>query len=478
MSSSTPKPIDFTKFYNVINGKLDKGVNKRHTVNPATLDANPDVPVASAQDVDKAVQAAQAASEYWAKVPWFERKQALGNFVSALESHTDSFISMLVNEQGKPLFWARNEIETAITFLRGFCSLSLPAEIIEDTKDRRVTTSYVPIGVTVGIVPWNFPIHLACGKLGPALLTGNAFILKSSLYTPYCGLKLAELGMQFFPPGVFQALSGDDTLGPLLTTHPEVNMVSFTGSASNGVKVAEQCARTLKRLTLELSGNDPAIICADIDVTDVASKIALFAFCNAGQICMSVKRVYVHESIYDHFLSTMVTVAESFKVGSDAECFLGPVANEAQFSRLQSVYADVESKMLRIATGGTKPLQKKGYFFPATIVDSPPDDTSVVKEEQFGPIIPLLKWTDESDVVIRANSTGAGLGASVWTRDNEQAQRIANQLVAGNVWINTHAEIMPNTPFGGHKMSGIGMEWGVEGLKSYCNLRAVYTRLS
>ncbi|KAJ8131082.1 hypothetical protein O1611_g2547 [Lasiodiplodia mahajangana] len=474
MSSFISEPLDFTTFYNVIDGKLRKGEKTRHTLNPATLDANPDVPITTSKDVDEAVKAAQQASKHWAQVPWSERKKALEGFVAALEAYANDFIQMLVNEQGKPPVWAKDEFDTATSFLKGFCNLSLPVETIEDTKEIKVVTHYIPIGVTVGITPWNYPIQLGCGKLGPALLTGNAFILKPSPHTPYCSLKLAELGMRFFPPGVLQALSGDDDLGSLLTTHPGVNMVSFTGSASTGKKVMKQCSETLKRVTLELSGNDAAIVCAGVDPVTVAEKLTLFAFCNAGQICMSMKRVYVHDSVYDQVLAAMIDQTKSLKIGSEADSFLGPVANDAQFQRLKGLYADIETEGLKVAVGGTKPLlDRKGYFFPATIVDNPPDSATLVKQEQFGPVLPLLKWSDESDVIQRANNTDSGLGASVWTHDDAQATRIANQLEAGNVWINTHAKIMPNTPFGGHKQSGIGTEWGVEGLKAYCNLRAV-----
>ncbi|KAI1120061.1 aldehyde dehydrogenase [Nemania abortiva] len=477
MSSLTSAPLDFTTFYNVIDGKLREGEKTRHTLNPATLEANPNVPFSTSEDVDEAVKAAQKASKHWAQVPWSERKKALEDFTAALEAHADDFIRMLVNEQGKPPFWAKNEFEIAMSFLKGFCDLSLPVETIEDTKERKVVTHYIPIGVTVGITPWNYPVYLGCAKLGPALLTGNAFILKPSPYTPYCSLKLAELGTRFFPPGVLQALSGEDDLGTFLTSHPGVNMVSFTGSAPTGKKVMRQCSETLKRVTLELSGNDPAIVCADVDPVVVASKLTLYAFCNAGQICMSMKRIYVHDSVYDAVLSAMIDQIKSLKIGSDVDSFLGPVANKAQFQRLEGLYAGIETEGLKVAVGGTKPLpDMKGYFFPATLVDNPPDGATIVKEEQFGPVLPLLKWSDESDVIYRANNTESGLGASVWTRDDAQAIRIANQLEAGNVWINTHAETMPNTPFGGHKQSGIGIEWGVEGLKAYCNLRAIYTK--
>ncbi|ETS75774.1 hypothetical protein PFICI_12718 [Pestalotiopsis fici W106-1] len=469
--------MDFKTFYNVIDGKLEPTVKTRHTINPSTLEANPEAPLSTSDEVDKAVKIAHEAAKEWAAVPWDERKNALANFAAALEAQLEDFAQMLVWEHGKPILWARHELATDIGFLKGFCELSLPEETIEDAPDRKIVKSYVPLGVAVGIVPWNYPVHLAGAKLGPALLTGNAFILKPSPFTPYSGLKLAELGMQFFPPGVLQALSGGDDLGPLLTTHPLVNMVSFTGSVPTGKAVMKSCSDTLKRVTLELGGNDAAIVCADVDPVVAATKIALFAFCNSGQICMSIKRVYVHESIYDQFLDALVKHVQALPFGVGETAFIGPVANELHFKRVQKIIADINDAKFAVAAGGAESVPgQKGYYLPPTIIDNPPESSAIVQEEQFGPVLPLLKWSDESDVVQRVNGTDSGLGASVWTRDDEQAVRVANQLEAGSVWINTHAEIVASTPFAGHKQSGLGVEWGVDGLKSYCNTKAVYRR--
>ncbi|KAI7787906.1 hypothetical protein LA080_013210 [Diaporthe eres] len=477
LNTSNSTPLDFTTFHNVIDGKLVGTAKTRHTISPSTLEENPPLPLSTSEDVHKAVAAAQKAAKQWAEVPWEERKKALESFIEAFESHSEDFAQMLNKEQGKPLLWARHEVATGLAFLKGFCGLSLPEEVLEDTPERKITTHYTPLGVVVGIVPWNYPVFLACGKIGTALLTGNAFILKPSPFAPYSCLKLVELGTRFFPPGVFQALSGDNDLGPHFTAHPDVDMISFTGSGPVGKLIAKSCSATLKRFTLELGGNDPAIVCADVDPVITATKVALFAFCNSGQICMAIKRVYVHESIYDEFLAALVKHVGTLQVGTDETSFLGPVANEESFNRLKALLGDVEKAGLKIAVGGTQPLaEKKGFYLPATVIDNPPDDSAIVEQEQFGPVLPLLKWSDESDVIQRANNTEVGLGSSVWTRNDEQATRIRKQLKSGNVWINTHAEIVPNVPFGGHKQSGFGVEWGVEGMKSYCNLQAVYTR--
>lgn len=276
--------------------------------------------------------------------------------------------------------------------MRGFSTLSIPVIDIEktETPNRKVFTRYSPLGVAVGIVPWNYPVYLAIGKLAPAVLTGNAFILKPSPSTPYSGLKLVELAQHFFPPGVVQALSGDESLGPLLTAHPGVNKVSFTGSTETGRRVMESCSKTLKRVTLELGGNDATIVCADVDSSIVGPKIAMLALANSGQICIAIKRVFIHESIYQAVLSSMVDFVRTLAVGDglDDKVMLGPVTNELQFKKVKDLLADIEAEHLEIAVGGTQTLNTagKGYFLPPTIVDNPPDSSRIVVEEPFGKI--------------------------------------------------------------------------------------------
>lgn len=280
--------------------------------------------------------------------------------------------------------WARLEVDTSARWVREFCKLTLPEVVIEDNEERKIITHYTPLGVVVGIVPWNYPLMLAVTKLAPALLTGNTFIWKPSPYTPYCSLKIAELGLRCFPPGVLQALNGDDFLGPWLTEHPGVKMVSFTGSTAIGRKIMETCSKTLKRMTLELSANDPAIVCADVDPASVGFAIASVAFCTSGHICITPKRVYVHESVYDAVLSAMVLFAQSLKLGLEDDAFMGPVANKPQFERLKDLLADIERSQLKVATGSTKPLPRDGYFLAPTIIDDPPENSRIVSEEQFG----------------------------------------------------------------------------------------------
>ncbi|KAI0838042.1 aldehyde dehydrogenase [Hypoxylon sp. FL0890] len=470
--------LDFSTFHNVINGELSPTPGKtRHGVNPDTLENNPEVPLSTIEDVNRAVEAAEKAAKLWCEVPWSERASAIQRYADAIEKHTEDFVQILIKETGKPINLARLEFITCVRYLRGFCQLSLPEEVIEDTKERKVVTRYTPLGVVVGIVPWNFPVQLSCVKLAPALLTGNAYIWKPSPHTPYCSIKVAELGQRFFPPGVLQILSGDNDLGRLLAEHPNVQMVSFTGTAEVGKKIMECCSKTLKRMVLELGGNDPAIICADVDPVVVATTIAYISFCHSGQICIAMKRIYVHEAVYDAVLAAMVSFVQTLKIGLDEEAHAGPISNKDHFERVKDLLADVEKNELKVAIGSTKPLSdRSGYYLVPTIIDNPPDDARVVVEEQLGPVLPLMKWSEEADVISRANNTNTGLGASVWSRDMEQAERMAKQLQAGNIWINTHAEIQASTPYAGHKHSGLGIAMGVEGLKSCCNVQSIYTR--
>ncbi|KAI1279793.1 aldehyde dehydrogenase [Xylaria sp. FL0933] len=471
-------PLDFTRFFNVIDGKTSGTPEKtRHAINPSTLELNPEVPLSTLDDVDRAVDAAQKAAPLWAAVPWNERANAVRRFADALEANADGLAKLIMMQQGKPPMWAHHEVSTSVQWIREFCDMSVPGAVIEDTSECKIVARYLPLGVVVGVVPWNFSLQLACSKLAPALLTGNAFILKPSPYTPYCDLKVAELASCFFPAGVVQALSGDDKLGPWLTEHPGVNMISFTGSVNVGKKIMEVCSKTLKRVTLELGGNDAAIVCADVDPVHVASKIGLIAFANSGQICIAAKRVYVHESVYDKVLGALVAYAQALKIGMEADSFLGPLSNQPQYERVKGLLADIKKAGLSVATGSTEPhSDKTGYFLAPTIVDNPPDDARVVVEEQFGPVLPVMKWSDEHDVLKRVNATELGLGASVWTRDSSQADRMASQLQAGNIWINCHAEMKPSTPFAGHKQSGFGVEMGEDGLKAYCNIQSVWNK--
>ncbi|KAF2789706.1 aldehyde dehydrogenase [Melanomma pulvis-pyrius CBS 109.77] len=481
-SSSGKFILKFDEFFNIINGGLIGTDETRRGINPSTLEENADVPVSTKKDVDDAVRFAREAAEVWAETPITQRQQAVTKFADALRSLKDDFAKMLVKEQGKPLIFAKAEVDNAVRWLEEQAKLPFPEDMIEDTDEKQVVTRYMPLGVALGIVPWNFPIMLACGKIAPALISGNALIIKPSPFTPYCGLKLVELAQEFFPPGVIQALSGDDNLGPWLTAHPLIDKVSFTGSTMTGKRVMESCSKTLKRVTLELGGNDPAIVCSEVNIKETAPKIAQLALLNSGQICIAIKRVYVHSSIYEEFLAEVVKAAKSLLVGDGFEenIFMGPIQNAMQYERVTGFIEDSKKQKWKVAMGGEIAISsnghRTGYFINPTVIDNPPDDSRIVMEEPFGPIFPLLRWDNENDVINRANDTLMGLGASVWSNDLVQASRIAKRLKAGSVWVNTHTEIQPDAAFGGYKQSGLGAEWGVQGLKSYCNTQTLYLK--
>ncbi|KAL8948263.1 MAG: hypothetical protein Q9222_005534 [Ikaeria aurantiellina] len=475
------KKLSFETYHNVINNQLTDTSKTRHNINPATTEPNAEVPVSTLEDVDKAVAAARAAFKPWSKLSIEERGQKLRDFADAIDEEKDGFAKLLTLEQGKPLAQSYQETGMATSWLRAFSTMKAPEDIVEDSEEMQIINRYVPLGVACGIVPWNYPVLLASGKIAPALLMGNAIIIKPSPYTPYCNLKMAELGTQIFPPGVLQALSGEEDLGPMFTTHPDVDKISFTGSTATGKKVMAAASQTLKRVTLELGGNDPAIICDDVDIEAIIPKIAIVSFLCCAQICMMIKRLYVHSAIYPRFLAAFVSHLKTFKTGSglDPDNFIGPVQNSMQYNKVLDMYSQIEKQGWQPALGGSMPAHpdgSKGFFFEPTIIDNPPHDSRIVTEEPFGPILPILKWEDEDDVIAKANDSKMGLGASVWSSDLERATRMAKQLEAGSVWVNSHFDVAPGVPFGGHKWSGIGTEWGSNGLKGFGNSQCLWLK--
>lgn len=318
---------------NIINNKLVPTPTTRHSLDPATDQPLYEVPVATKEDLDAAVNAARKAFKPWSLKPFSERANLILKFADAIESCRDDFEQLLTQEQGKPLTLSKTETDCALLWLRTFATMQIKDEVLVEDDEKIIYSTHPPIGVCAGIVPWNWPILLGVGKLGPALITGNTFIMKPSPYTPYCDLKLGELAMDIFPPGVVQVLSGDDNLGPWITEHPGIDKVAFTGSIATGKLVAASCAKTLKRYVLELGGNDAAIVCEDVDIDKCLPKIAMMSFLNSGQICMLTKRIYIHESIYDTFRDKMVDFTKSnikTGAGTEKDVVVGPVQNKMQ----------------------------------------------------------------------------------------------------------------------------------------------------
>ena len=463
-------------FVMTINGESVTTEQTQPVYNPATRSVFAQVPDASQQQLDDTVQTAQVALKTWGATAANDRQAALETYADLLEEHADAFMSLLTREQGKPRAGAEWEVLGSVAWLRAVASQRLPDEVVEDTDERRVVTRFTPVGVVGAIVPWNFPILLAIWKIAPALMSGSTMILKPSPYTPLCNLKLVELAQQAIPPGVISALSGGDDLGVWMTTHPEINKIAFTGSTETGRHVMKSASATIKRVTLELGGNDPAIVLPDVDAKALAPQLFWAAFQNNAQFCNSTKRLYIHEDVYEEVrdaLADFITHHVKVGDGAEADTDLGPIQNSMQYGKVQDYFADCHVNGYTFALGGEIDEKAAGWFVPVSLVDNPPDDSRIVCEEPFGPILPLMKWSDEADVIARANDTIYGLGASVWGKDLTAIERIGQQLEAGTVWLNEVHQYSPFQAFGGHKQSGLGCENSLHGLMEYTNWQTI-----
>ncbi|MEH3101279.1 aldehyde dehydrogenase family protein [Sphingomonas adhaesiva] len=458
----------------LIGGERVRGTATFDVVNPATEEVIARVPDATREDLDRAVDAARAAFPAWAATPIAERKAKLMALGQAVMAQADPFMRLLTQEQGKPHAEAQGEVMGAGYWLMGASQLDLPVTVNEDSADRYSETRHVPLGVVGAISPWNFPLILAMFKVGPALLAGNTMVLKPSPFTPLTTLKFGEIAAGILPAGVLNIVTGGDDLGPWMTSHPGFDKISFTGSTATGRRVMQSAAPTLKRVTLELGGNDAAIVMPDVDVEKVAEELFWAAFRNNGQICIATKRMYVHEDIYEPLKEALVAYAKTVKVGDGAEqgTQIGPLNNKQQYDRVLDLIQDAKDKGYQFLVGGEK-ADVPGYFIPVTILDNPPEDSRIVQEEQFGPVLPLLKFDDLEDVVRRANATDYGLGGSVWGNDEDKALEIAQRIASGTVWVNETQHLSPMAAFGGMKQSGVGVEGGVEGLLEYTNAQTI-----
>ena len=465
----------------LVGGERVSGGATFDVVNPATEQVIASAPDATREDLDRAVAAARTAFPAWAATPITERKAKLMELGQAVLANADPLMRLLTKEQGKPHHEAQGEVMGAGYWLMGAASLDLPVTVNEDSAERYSETRHIPIGVVGAIAPWNFPMILAMFKVGPALLAGNTMVLKPSPFTPLTTLKFGELAAAILPPGVLNIVTGGDSLGPWMTEHPGFDKISFTGSTATGKRVMQSASTTLKRVTLELGGNDAAIVMPDVDVEKVAEQLFWAAFNNNGQICIATKRMYVHADIYEPLRDAIVAYAKTVKVGDGSEqgTRIGPINNKPQYDRVLDLIQDAKDKGYQFLLGGETsdvPGDVPGYFIPVTILDNPPEDSRIVQEEQFGPVLPLIKFDDVDDVVSRANATDYGLGGSVWGKDEDKALEIAQRIASGTVWINETQHLSPTAAFGGHKQSGVGVEGGVEGLLEYTNAQTIVRR--
>lgn len=458
-----------------INGCGVPGDAEMEVVNPATGRPFASAPACSEAQLGAAVASAQAAFKTWRRKPIEERQALVAAAGDLLLRHSDEVSRLFTREQGRPVDLAKTEITRGAMWLKAVAQLSPPVHVAEDSDTQFIETRYVPLGVVCAIAPWNAPVSLAMWKIAPALVAGNTMVLKPSPFTPLCTLKIGELFRDVFPPGVLNVISGGDELGPMMTGHPGFAKISFTGSSATGKRVMESAAKDLKRVSLELGGNDAAIVLPDVDLDAVAQKIFFGAFYNSAQICVATKRLYVHEDVYEGLRDRLAAIAATTKVGDGSEqgTVLGPIQNKRQYDRVMALLEDARVNNLTLIQGAAIP-ENGGYFVPVTIVDNPPEESRVVQEEAFGPILPMLKFSDIDDVIARANASEYGLGGAIWSADTDAAMAIARQIETGTVWINQNLNLRPDTPFAGHKHSGFGVENGMEGLLEYMVPQAVY----
>jgi acyl-CoA reductase-like NAD-dependent aldehyde dehydrogenase len=458
----------------LINGQMSAGDKTFPVRNPATEEDFAEAPDCSKEQLDSAVEAAQKALPEWGKRSIEARRKVLLECAETLRAHAEELATLLTAEQGKTHAKGINEVMGAAAWLSYTATLDLPVEIIKDDDVSRVEVHRIPIGVVAGIIPWNYPVITAVWKFAPAILAGNTVVLKSSPYTPLATLKMAELISGIIPAGVVNVLSGSDELGKWISSHPGIRKISFTGSTASGKHVAASAADDLKRLTLELGGNDPAIVFAGVDIKSVAQKVYTACFENCGQVCVAIKRLYLHESIFQPVVDEMVVLAKAEVVGdgSDPATTIGPLNNLAQLQRVMQLLESAKADGGKVLTGGAR-KGDKGYFYPPTLVVDVQDDNPLVAEEQFGPIVPILSFRDTDELIKRVNNTNFGLAASVWSADLEQAQTVAAQIEAGTVWINQHLAVIPQAPIAGVKWSGVGVENGRLGLESYTEIQTI-----
>jgi acyl-CoA reductase-like NAD-dependent aldehyde dehydrogenase len=458
----------------LIDGAAATAPSSLDVINPATGQVFARCPAAGRDDLDRAVAAARRAFPAWRDLSYAARAELIGRFCQALREHQDELARLLTMEQGKPLQQAKDEITRAASQSEGMTKIPIVAQILEDNDQRHIELQWFPLGVAGIITPWNAPINLAAGPLTSALYTGNCVVLKPSPYTPLCTLKLGELAREIFPRGVINVLAGGDDLGRWMTEHPGIDKIGFTGSVEAGKQVMAAAAKTLKRVTLELGGNDAAIVLDDVDPKAIAPKLFFASFVNSGQVCMAIKRIYAHERIYDALCDALADEARKATVGSglDPETQLGPIQNREQYDRVVGILEDTRRNGGRILAGGDVP-KTDGYFIPPTIVADVEEHSRLVREEQFGPIVPVLRFSDEEDALRRANDTRYGLSGSVWSRDPERAAALASRLEVGTAWVNHHRATAATVPFGGAKESGIGRVYSEMGLKAYLEPRVV-----
>lgn len=461
-------------FFNLIAGDRSSAGNVLEVIDPTTGTTIATVPDIDQTTLNAAVKAAREAFPSWCATSVQNRKHILEACLNRIREHGEELLPLLTAELGRPLSTSRWELDAFTeAYAPALISISIGDEKTHSETLGEVTKRFVPLGVVCAISPWNAPVLLAYLKVFTALLTGNTVVLKPSPFAPLTVCRIADRIKDLIPKGVFNVITGGDALGPWMTAHPGFDKVTFTGSTETGKRVLQSASSTLKRVTLELGGNDPAIVLPDAEPEEIAASLFWSMFMLNGHACISLKRLFVPEALYPRMVAALKRYAAGVKTGDgfDPESDLGPVQNRLQFARLKAVWDEIKESGTQLVYQGTVPDQ--GLFFPVTILDNPQEDLPFVTKEVFGPIRSIFRYSDLDDAIKRANATPYGLGASVWGKNAEQLHFVADRLDAGTVWINQHANLIGDYPFSGHKQSGLGAEFGIEGLKAYCNVRVI-----
>nr|WP_110945497.1 aldehyde dehydrogenase family protein [Streptomyces avicenniae] len=445
------------------------GVARLAVVDPATGEPFDDAPDQRPDELDAVIDRAHLAWPGW-RADADARTAALRGAADTVETAADALARLLTREQGKPLAESHAEIARTAARLRYFADLTPRTRRIADGRAVDSEIRWRPVGPVAAIVPWNFPLQLAAAKFAPALAAGNPVVLKPSPFTPLATRQLCSLLADVLPEGVLTVVTGREPLGARLASHPGIRHVTFTGSVATGRAVAEAAGASLARVTLELGGNDAAVLLDDVEVDRIADRLFWAAFRNCGQVCMAVKRVYVPARLHAEVVEALAQRARTVTVGPglDPATRLGPVNNAPQLARVERITREALAGGARAAAGGQR-LDGPGHFFAPTILTDVPPDSRVVTEEQFGPVLPVLPYRSLDEAVRAANGTGFGLGGSVWGTDTDRAAAVADRLECGTAWINHHAELSLAQPFAGDKNSGVGVAGGPWGL--YGNLR-------
>jgi acyl-CoA reductase-like NAD-dependent aldehyde dehydrogenase len=442
----------------------------RAILDPATGEVVGEAPIHTPEYLEQAVAAAKAAQPAWAALGHDARSAALLKAADAVERSAEELARLLSREQGKPLNGpnARFEVGACAAWLRVAATTPLEPETLVDDGETYAELHYKPIGVVGAIGPWNWPMMITVWQIAPALRMGNAVVVKPSEYTPLSVLALIKVINEELTEGLLSVVSGGRDVGARLAEHPAIGKIMFTGSTATGKAIIKSSADTVKRLTLELGGNDAGIVLPDADPKAIAEGLFWGAFINTGQTCAALKRLYVHTDIYDAVCEELTKVAAAMPMGNglDENNVLGPLQNKAQYSIVANLVDAAKESGARVLLGGNPDSSQPGYFYPTTLVADIDNDNPLVAEEQFGPALPIIRYRTLDEAVENANALDAGLGASVWSSNLPAAREVAARIQAGTVWINKHGAVDPRIPFGGAKQSGYGLEFGVEGLRA------------